>query len=291
MRRTDRLPTSSWRWMTLRITSTRDDLSRRADRLAVSVAVLMAVQAALGLLFRNQYRDVEWIAATWVGNDLVTLVVAVPLLIAGMSASAGGSERGRLVMLGVLAYGLYNYAYYLFGAALNVFFPVYLLTFVCSGWALVVSIAAVGVSKVRGADLPLRLIGGYFGVVGIGLVVAWVGVWAAHVFFGRATPIEPEVFKLVAALDLSLMAPLLILSGVQLWRRRLGGYLTGAVAGIQASLYLTVLAVNSTLAVRDGRVEAPGELPVWGILTATTVAATLLLMHGMREPIARRRAA
>lgn len=277
--------------MTLRITSARDDSSRRVALSAVCVAVMMAVQAALGLLFHNQYRDVEWIAATWVGNDLVTLLVAIPLLVAGMGAAARGSERGHLVMLGVLTYGVYNYAFYLFGAALNVFFPVYVLAFVCSGWALVVSTTAVNVSKVRALGAPLRLIGGYFVVVGVGLVVAWVGMWAAHVFFGRATPIEPEAFKLVAALDLSLMAPLLVLSGVQLWHRRPVGCLAGAVAGIQASLYLTVLSVNSTFALRSGRVEAPGELPVWGVLAATTVAATLLLMHGMREPLSQRQAA
>lgn len=275
----------------MRTTSARND-SGRATRSAVYVAVLMTVQAALGLLFRNQYRDVDWIAATWVGNDLVSLVVAVPLLVRGMRSAARGDERGRIVMLGVFAFGVYNYAFYLFGAALNVFLPVYVLAFVCSGSALVASITAIDLSKVRVVErLPLRLIGGYFVVVGVGLVVAWVGMWAAHVFVGRATPIEPEAFKLVAALDLSLMAPLLILSGVQLWHRRLAGCLAGAVAGIQASLYLTVLSVNSTFAVRSGRIEAPGELPVWGMLAATTIAATLLLMRGIREPALQRQAA
>ena len=278
--------------MTLRITSVHDDSSRRAARFAVSVAVLMAVQAALGLLFRHQYRDVQWIAASWVGNDLVTLIVALPLLVAGMRAAARGHERGRIVMLGVLAYAVYNYAYYLFGAALNVFLPLYILAFLCSGWALVTSIAAVEESRVRAVGRPRwRLIGGYFVVVGVGLVVAWLGMWTAHVFFGRATPIEPEAFKLVAALDLSLMAPLLILSGVQLWSRRPRGCLTGAVAGIQASLYLIVLSVNATFALRGGRVEAPGELSVWGALAAMTTAATLLLMHGVRETLPRRQAA
>jgi len=140
------------------------------------------------------------------------------------------------------------------------------------------------VSKIRAIGrLPLRLLGGYFVVVGAGLVVAWVGMWAAHVFFGRPTPIEPEAFKLVAALDLSFMAPLLILSGVQLWHRHLAGCLAGAVAGIQASIYLTVLSVNSTFAVRSGRIEAPGELPVWAMLAAATIVATLLLMRGMGD--------
>ena len=49
--------------------------------LTAALAALMAVQSALGVLFQGQYRDPEWIRAAWFGNDWVTLVVAVPLLL------------------------------------------------------------------------------------------------------------------------------------------------------------------------------------------------------------------
>ena len=79
----------------------------------------MALQASTGLLFESQYRDVDWIRATWFGNDWVTLLVAVPLLFAGLVRAAAGSIRGLLLWLGLIGYALYNYAFYLFGAALN----------------------------------------------------------------------------------------------------------------------------------------------------------------------------
>ena len=87
-------------------------------RLATVVALLMGAQAALGILFRGQYRDVDWIRATWFGNDWVTLVVAAPLLVGGTRFVRRGSSCGYVVMLGVLAYAIYNYSFYLFGAAL-----------------------------------------------------------------------------------------------------------------------------------------------------------------------------
>jgi hypothetical protein len=31
-------------------------------------------------------------------------------------------------------------------------------------------------------------------------------------------------------------------------------------------------------------VEAPGELPVWGILAVTTTTATTALLNGFKEP-------
>ena len=53
---------------------------KAACKLTTAVGGLMLVQSALGLLFREQYRDVEWIAATWFGNDWATLAIALPLL-------------------------------------------------------------------------------------------------------------------------------------------------------------------------------------------------------------------
>jgi hypothetical protein len=46
--------------------------------------VVMSSQALLGLAFQGAYRDVEWIRATWFGNDSVTLVLATPLLLLGL---------------------------------------------------------------------------------------------------------------------------------------------------------------------------------------------------------------
>ena len=87
----------------------------------------MVVQSVLGLVFQDQSRDVEWIKATWFGNDWVTLVVAVPLLVIALVMARRGSVPGLLSWLGLVGYAVYNYAYYLFGAALNAFFLLYVV--------------------------------------------------------------------------------------------------------------------------------------------------------------------
>ena len=58
-------------------------------------------------------------------------------------------------------------------------------------------------------------------------------MWAAHVFAGRPTPVDPEAFRLVAALDLSMTLPALVCGGVLLWRRRRRGVVLAAIAGVQ----------------------------------------------------------
>jgi hypothetical protein len=71
----------------------------------------MLAQSLTGLLMSTHYRDVDWIKATWFGNDLITLVVAGPLLLTGFMASARGSVRGQLIWLGTIGYAVYNYAF------------------------------------------------------------------------------------------------------------------------------------------------------------------------------------
>jgi hypothetical protein len=246
-----------------------------------ALIVLMVVQTVLGLLFPERYRDAEWIKATWFGNDWVTLVVAVPLLIVAVLMAQRGSVRGRLVWLGLVGYAVYNYAFYVFGAALNAFFLLYVVAFVLSAVTLILSLSRLNVAQVAASfrrTTPVRVIGGYLAFVGFGLASVWMTMWAAYAFAGQPTPVEPEAFKLVAALDMSLMVPALTFGGVLLWRRRTWGYVIAAIASIQASLYLLVLSVNSVVAVHRGLAKSPGQTPIWGTLAVLTTAVTLLLL-------------
>lgn len=73
------------------------------------------------------------------------------------------------------------------------------------------------------------------------------------------------------------MVPALTIGGVLLSRRNAWGYVITAVAGVQASLYLLVLSVNSTIFVFRGLSDPPGEIVIWSSTAAATFAATLLL--------------
>lgn len=110
-------------------------------------------------------------------------------------------------------------------------------------------------------------------------------MWAAYVFFGHPTPVEPEAFRLVAALDLSLMVPLLIAGGALMWRKHEWGPVVCAISGIQASLYLLVLSVNATVAIRRGLAVSPGELPLWGTLLALTTVATAAVILSISDSL------
>lgn len=246
----------------------------------------MLAQSSMGLYWSHHYRDVEWIKAAWFGNDWVTLVLAIPFLAVGQGRAVRGYVRGLLLWLGMIGYAVYNYAFYLFGAALNAFFPLYVVILVLALIALILELAHVDVVTVvrsfRPAT-PVRIIGGCLVFVGIGLACVWIATWAAYVFAGRPTPVEPQAFKLVAALDLSLMVPALTVGGVLLWRRMPWGYVIAPIASIQAALYLFVLSVNAVVAIQRGLANAPGELPIWGPLTILMTIVALVLWMNVRH--------
>lgn len=254
-------------------------------KLTLALAGLMALQAVMGLTASDQYRDVAWIKATWFGNDWLTLVVAVPLLLVGGIGAQRGSARALLLWAGAVAYAPYNYAFYLLGAALNVFFPFYVVSVVLAAVILILTLGRLDPSliglNVRPVD-PVPLIAGVFVTIGIGLGSVWTAMWAAYIFAGRPTPVDPHAFRLIAALDLSVMVPALVSGGVLLWRRRPWGLVIAAIAGIQGSLYLAVLSINSLIAIRRGLATSPSELVIWALLAAVTTTVTSLLLSSVR---------
>lgn len=258
---------------------------KTAYRMSVVVVLLMAVQAITGLAFPELYRDEGFVGETWFGNDWVTLVLAVPLLAVALLLERRGSVRGRLLWFGALGYCCYSYAFYLLGATLNHFFPFYVLLLVLSVLALIIALAhtrALEVAALFSSRTPTRLIAGYWLFVAFGLTSMWMVTWALHVFAGQPTPIAPEAFRLVAALDLSVTVPALTASGLLLWRRNAWGYVLSVIIGIKSSLYLLLLALNSLLFIQRGMVEAPGELPMWGTLAVATLAATAALLANVQ---------
>jgi hypothetical protein len=247
------------------------------------LVTLMTAQALLGLVWPTAYRDPDWIKATWFGNDWTTLLVAVPMMWLSHRAAASGSVRASLVWLGTVGYSIYNYAFYLFGAVLNVFLPLYVITL---GVAIVmlasalVGMDAIAVERRMQRSVHFRLLGGCLIFIACGLSFVWVAMWALYVFAGRPTPVEPEAFKIVAALDLLWLVPSLAAGGALLWNRRRWGFVIATAASVQGALYLLVLSVNSIIAIRRNLVTSPGELPIWVPLGVFTWLAAFLLLRG-----------
>ena len=81
------------------------------------VGVLALLASLAGLLIDGVYGESGSTAEMFRGYDLVTLVFVVPALMLSQLQARRGSVRAQLIWVGMLAYLVYTYAYYLLGVS------------------------------------------------------------------------------------------------------------------------------------------------------------------------------
>jgi len=253
------------------------------------LGVAMAIVSAGGAFASEWlYRDNPLILAALRGQDLATLMVAVPLLVAGLVLERRGSLRGRVLWIAMLFYGLYGYLFYAVGVAFNVFFLLYVAICGLSGYALLFSVPRIDTARIDStvtSRLARRVAIAYMLVVTAGLGVLWTGMSASYLFT-RVVP-GPIVSSghptgVVFAIDLIFIVPLMLLGAVRLIRRRPWGGFLATMLSITGSVYTLTLAVASIEVARAG-VGTGGELPIWAFLTVFGALAAGLLLAGMRS--------
>jgi hypothetical protein len=255
---------------------------------AIIVALTLAATAG-GLFIDDLYRDNAFATAAWQGTDLATLAVAVPILLVALVFALRGSFRAQLVWLGMLDYTLYNYAYYLFGTAFNRFFLIYVAIFTLSILALVFALAKIDLQSIRQRfrdRTPVKGIAGYMLFVAVGIGGLWIAQSLTFVASGQVPQFIVDVAhptSVVFALDLSLVVPFLILGAIWLWQRQAWGYVLAAILSVKGTVYMLALAAVSISAARAGFAEASAELPLWGLLSAGFLLATLFLLANVQK--------
>ncbi len=262
----------------------------RAERvLSCVIAALMALQSAGGLFIRGLYRESATLAAGWIGNDLVTLLIAVPLLLVSSVFALKGFLRARLVYLGLLYYALYNNMYYLFGTPYNSFFLVYEALFVLSAVALILGLSKISIARIGEAfkpGTPRKLISGFMIIPALILSVLWIGETGLSTVSGSVPGMVTAMgcmTHLPAVFDLSMIVTPLLFGAVWLWKSRPWGYVTAAIVLVQGGLYTIVLVAAAPFVAAAGVSGAWDQVPIWGALGAGCILFGGLLLANMRS--------
>src|SRR5690349_24647551 len=98
----------------------------------------------------------------FVGQDVLNLLVGLPLLLGALWLVRRGALSGLLLWPGALFYVLYDYGYYVLGAPFNLFFLAYLALMTLSAYTLIGILRSTDARAVRDrlADcVPHRLTG------------------------------------------------------------------------------------------------------------------------------------
>jgi hypothetical protein len=193
------------------------------------------------------YYDTISMAAQQQGNDLVTLVVGLPLLAISTWLAFRGSLRGRLLLTGTLGFFLYTYMSMSMLTAYNALFLVYVALFSLSLCAFILSMMSFDLAHLPrhfSTRLPRAWIAALMFFVGGFLLLAWLGRIVPPLLQNQTPALENTTTLVIQAMDLGLIVPLAILSGVLLLRRSPWGYLLASVTllkGVTLGLAISVI--------------------------------------------------
>ncbi|MGZ4149359.1 MAG: hypothetical protein ACXVQJ_04910 [Actinomycetota bacterium] len=214
---------------------------RAAFTMSGVLVVVMVVASTMGLFVEDLYQEGPWAREALRGGDLVTLVLAAPLLLLSLVLSVRGSPRAQAAWVGMLAYGVYNFAFYTFGATFNDAFALHIAAFSLSVFALACAIPnldRVAIAEAFGGARAPRTVGWFLAFVGIAQGGLWFFLLVNNVVTGDVMADIPVAGQhLVFALDLGLMAPSMVVAGVLLARRAPIGYLLGVAMALFGAVY------------------------------------------------------
>lgn len=232
------------------------------------------------------YWDTVSSTAQMQANDLITLVLGLPLLLISFILTLRGSLRGRILLSGTLAFILYTYITMAFGAQFNAFFLVYVALFSLSLFSFVLVLMSFDIPDLPSRfteKLPRRRIAGLLFFAAAFLSLAWGSRVAATFTPGAVPALENTTSMFIQVMDLGIIVPVCILSGILLLRRRPWGYLLASVGLIKFSTLGTAVSLMAFNMVRLGVPVSPVELVIFPLMALSGIVMTFSMIWNVVE--------
>ncbi len=251
--------------------------------LTYPIAILMALAASVGLFGSGLYRDNPSLLAQAIGQDLVTLFLALPALVMSAYLAGRGSIRARLVWFGMLVYVAYTYASYAFGIRWNPLFLSYVALLGCSAYALIGSLGSVDRAAIKAAfttRTPIRAVGIFLLVIAGVFYLMWLSEAVPASLAGtvpQSVQQDGTPTNVIHVLDMGLLLPGLAIAAVSLLRKRPLGYTLSAA--FLVNLVFLAPAVLS-MAVFQARAGEPAPAPMLVVFIALFgISAGMLIWY------------
>ncbi len=238
---------------------------RISINLSVIIIILSTIASFGGIFWDGLYQDNDFINRVWLGNDIITLICAIPLMITSLVLTTKGYFRAKILWLGTLWYMIYNYLFYSYGAAFNKFFLLHISIFIFSSYAFILGLSSVNIVWLKDKvtsnfKIPFKRISIYLLFFGLFIGGMWIAMSVSYVFSGKIPDGITQTghsSAVVFSTDLAFLFSLLIVGGLLLWHKNVWGYVISSCLMIKCFLYPFVLALGALLAYQETKQYDP----------------------------------
>ena len=227
------------------------------------------------------------VAPQGIAQDVVTLIIGLPLLLFSLVYARKGSLKARFILAGTLGYFLVTYLFYLVMGMYNVLFLVYAALLGTSFFAFTTTLFSFDLNRLPQAfskSVPIKTAGGFLILNALLIALLWLEIVVPPLLDGSVIPTETEHYTtlIVQGLDLGLLLPLAVAAGILFIQKKPIGFLA-------APVYLVFLSILMIALI--GKIIAIGLLgqniiPVVFIIPAialTSIALTVLVLNGLQQ--------
>lgn len=257
--------------------------------ITIPIAILLMIASGGGVFISGLYRDAPNLVIQAVGQDFISLAVALPTLVISALLTSRGSQRARLVWLGGLVYTVYTYVGYAFSVRFNQLFLVYVALLGCSTYALIGGLVTTdwaGVNAGFTERTPVKTVSVYLAVIA-GLFYL---LWLSEAFPASLTGNPPQSLmdvgtptNFVQVLDMAWLLPATAITAFGLWRKRSLGYtLAGALLAHFALLTLAILSMVVNM-VREGQPVVIPQVVIYGFLFAASIGMMIWYLKNLKS--------
>ena len=194
------------------------------------------------------------VAAQGIAQDIVTIVLGVPLLVVSLFLALRGSLKGRLLLRNIRLF-LYTYISYVFLWMYNPMFILYVILMSASFFSFILLMMSFNINNLGSAfskKLPVRFLGGFQIFFAIALFLLWMKKIIPTITSGTIPlGLEHYTTLVIQGLDLGFIVPIALLSGVLIIKRKSLGYLLSSVIimkGFTMGAALTAMIISQYLA-------------------------------------------
>jgi hypothetical protein len=251
---------------------------------SIGLLILLIAVSLAGILFPSRIYPEEELLASFYPNDMVNLMLGVPMILIPMILAGRGKLAGLLCYPGALSYITYVYSTYLFGLPFGVLFIPFLLLVAGGIYTLAALLSSLDMEKIHNefkGKLPVRTTGILLLVIAVLLLLYQLFAIISALIQGTDTG---QVMIAQWIVDFVLATPAALIISISMIRRRaLGHTLATGLLFVLSALFAGLIPLLIIQGKQTGPPVSAADMLVVSLFSLVCVIPFILFIRGIRK--------